>query len=137
MLKCSRPCVNFPSPEMRMMASLPRYSSLLPLLNARFESTRVDDQGVASSVARIADLHIELHTKRGRGHVAKKTRKAAAKKKNGRSSRRAWSKQDVAELKGHSKKKTPVAAISRTMKRTVGALRQQAFKLGLSLGHRR
>ena len=69
--------------------------------------------------------------------MAKKTRKAAAKKKNGRSSRRAWSKKDVAELKAHSKKKTPVAGISRTMKRTVGALRQQAFKLGLSLGHRR
>ena len=69
--------------------------------------------------------------------MAKKARKAAGKKKNGRSSRRAWSKEDVRELKNHSKKKTPVAAISRAMKRTVGALRQQAFKLGLSLGHRR
>jgi hypothetical protein len=68
--------------------------------------------------------------------VAKKTRKAA-KKKNGRSSRRAWSKNDVRDLRNHSKKKTPVSAISRAMKRTVGALRQQAFKLGLSLGHRR
>jgi hypothetical protein len=42
-----------------------------------------------------------------------------------------------AELRRHSKAKTPVAKISKMMKRTVGALRQQALKLGISLGHRR
>ena len=41
------------------------------------------------------------------------------------------------ELRAHSKAKTPVTAVSKEMKRTVGALRQQALKLGISLGHRR
>jgi hypothetical protein len=41
------------------------------------------------------------------------------------------------ELKAHSKSKTPVIKISKQMKRTVGALRQQASKLGVSLGHQR
>ena len=67
--------------------------------------------------------------------MAKKMKKAANGKK--RVKRRAWSKGDHRELKKHSKAKTPVAAISRAMNRTVGALRQQALKLGLSLGHRR
>jgi hypothetical protein len=53
------------------------------------------------------------------------------------SQRRAWTKGDQRELRAHSKAKTPVAAISKKMKRTVGALRQQALKLGISLGHRR
>ena len=47
-----------------------------------------------------------------------------------------WTKTMHAELRKHSKAKTPVAKISRLMKRTVGALRQQAFTLGISLGHR-
>ncbi len=63
--------------------------------------------------------------------------KTGGKGKNARSKRREWSKGDVRDLKKHSREKTPVAAISRHMKRTIGALRQQAFKLGLSLGHRR
>jgi hypothetical protein len=41
------------------------------------------------------------------------------------------------ELRAHSKAKTPVTAISKEMKRTIGALRQQALKLGFNLGHRR
>jgi hypothetical protein len=49
----------------------------------------------------------------------------------------AWTKQMHAELRKHSKAKTPVAKISKQMKRTVGALRQQAFKLGIGLGHER
>jgi hypothetical protein len=51
--------------------------------------------------------------------------------------RRAWTKAHHVELRKHSKAKTPVATISKGMKRTVGALRQQALKLGISLGHRR
>jgi hypothetical protein len=50
---------------------------------------------------------------------------------------RSWSKEDHRQLKAHSKAKTPVAKISKMMKRTVGALRQQALKLGMPLGHRR
>jgi hypothetical protein len=48
-----------------------------------------------------------------------------------------WSKAHDAELRKHSKAKTPVANISIPMKRTIGALRQRANKLGISLGHRR
>jgi hypothetical protein len=51
--------------------------------------------------------------------------------------RRAWTKEQLRELKMHSRAKTPVAKISKAMKRTVGALRQKAFQLGLSLGHQR
>ena len=36
--------------------------------------------------------------------------------------RRAWTAGDVRELKKHSKNKTPVKTISRTMKRTPGAV---------------
>jgi hypothetical protein len=61
----------------------------------------------------------------------------ATKQKDGRSKKRPWSKDDHRELKRHSKAKTPVTTISRVMKRTGGALRQQARKLGLALGHRR
>ena len=63
----------------------------------------------------------------------------SARKMDGRKSgkRRAWSKSDHRELKRHSKVRTRVSVISRAMKRTVGALRQQALKLGIGLGHRR
>jgi hypothetical protein len=67
-----------------------------------------------------------------------KMRKSATKmdgRKSGK--RRAWSNGDYRELKRHSKAKTRVSVISRAMKRTVGALCQQALKLGLGLGHRR
>jgi hypothetical protein len=66
-------------------------------------------------------------------------KKSVSAKTNGkkRLQRRAWTKEDHRELKAHSKNKTPVAKISRAMKRTVGALRQQACALGMSLGHRR
>jgi hypothetical protein len=57
-------------------------------------------------------------------------------KKNGLVRRR-WTKEQLRELKMHSRTKTPVSKIARTMKRTVGALRQKAFHLGLSLGHQR
>jgi hypothetical protein len=68
--------------------------------------------------------------------MAKKT-KRATKKTAKRGKRRAWSKEDVRELKAHSRSKTPVATISRQTKRTAGALRQKALELGLPLGHRR
>ncbi len=58
-------------------------------------------------------------------------------KKTKKSKRVAWSKAQHAELRKHSKSKTPVARISKMMKRTAGALRQQALKLGIPLGHRR
>jgi hypothetical protein len=50
---------------------------------------------------------------------------------------RAWSKEDVRELKAHSRSKSPVKKIAKAMKRTVGALRQKALSPELPLGHRR
>jgi hypothetical protein len=50
---------------------------------------------------------------------------------------REWTKEDIREIKGHSRARTSVAKISKVMKRTAGALRQKAWDLGLSLGHRR
>ena len=70
--------------------------------------------------------------------MAKKMRKSATKMDRRRSGKsRPWSTDDHRELKRHSKAKTCVSVISRAMKRTVGALRQQARKLGIGLGHRR
>jgi hypothetical protein len=51
--------------------------------------------------------------------------------------RRPWSKEDMRDLKAHSKARTPVETISKVMKRTVGGLRQKALTLGIGLGHRR
>lgn len=54
-----------------------------------------------------------------------------------RTKRREWTKADLRELKAHSRSKTPVKKISKLTKRTVGALRQKAFQIDISLGHRR
>jgi hypothetical protein len=51
--------------------------------------------------------------------------------------RREWTKENVRELKAHSRSKTPVTKISKLTKRTVGALRQKALTLGIPLGHQR
>jgi hypothetical protein len=48
-----------------------------------------------------------------------------------------WTKAMHAELRRHSKARTPVAKIAKQMKRSESALRQQALKLGIGLGHRR
>jgi hypothetical protein len=61
----------------------------------------------------------------------------AKKAKKKRAARRPWSKADERELRNHSKNKSPIRTVVRSMKRTAGALRQKAFSLGLSLGHRR
>jgi hypothetical protein len=50
--------------------------------------------------------------------------------------RREWTSSEVKELRKHSKGKTPVKTVSRALKRTPGALRQKAYALGISLGHR-
>jgi hypothetical protein len=50
---------------------------------------------------------------------------------------RDWTRADVKVLRQHSRDKTPVKTISRTLKRTLGALRQKARTLGIPLGHRR
>jgi hypothetical protein len=60
--------------------------------------------------------------------------KKATKK---RVKQREWTKDDIKELKAHSKARTPVVKIAKTTKRTVGALRQKALHLGIGLGHQR
>lgn len=61
--------------------------------------------------------------------------KKAKKVKRGK--RVVWTKAHERELRDHSRKKTPVKTIARSMKRTPGALRQKAYAMGVSLGHRR
>jgi hypothetical protein len=51
--------------------------------------------------------------------------------------RNPWTKDDLRELKAHSKAKTPVAKVAKALKRTEGAVRQKAKTIGVGLGHRR
>ena len=44
---------------------------------------------------------------------------------------------DVKELRAHSKARTPVTKIAKQMRRTEASLRQKAINLGIGLGHRR
>lgn len=60
--------------------------------------------------------------------MAKKSKRAKYKK---------WTPGDLRALKRYSREKLPVAKIAKLMKRTAGTLRQKAFALGMSLGHRR
>lgn len=62
--------------------------------------------------------------------MVKKTKRKASK-------RVAWTKTLDKELRTHSRSKTAVAKIAKLTKRTMGALRQRAIKLGIPLGHRR
>jgi hypothetical protein len=48
-----------------------------------------------------------------------------------------YTKDDVKLLKAHSKARTPVAKLSKLMKRSEGSLRQKARTLGIGLGHQR
>jgi hypothetical protein len=51
--------------------------------------------------------------------------------------RREYTKEDVKELRAHSKARTPVVKIAKLTKRTIGSLRQKAQTLGVGLGHQR
>ena len=48
--------------------------------------------------------------------------------------RREWTRDDVRTLKTLAREKTKTTVIARKLKRTLGATRQQAHKLGVSLG---
>ena len=65
--------------------------------------------------------------------MAKKAAKKTAKKRI----RNVYTKADVRELRAHSKARTPVKKIAKTMKRSEGSLRQKALALGIGLGHQR
>jgi hypothetical protein len=60
--------------------------------------------------------------------VAKKAKKKV---------RREYTAADVKLLKAHSKARTPVAKLTKLMKRSEGSLRQKALALGIGLGHQR
>ena len=53
------------------------------------------------------------------------------------SKRKEYTKDDVKLLKAHSKARTPVAKLTKLMKRSEGSLRQKARTLGVGLGHQR
>jgi len=65
--------------------------------------------------------------------AAKKAEKTASKKRV----RIEYTKADVRDLRAHSKARTPVKKIAKSMKRSEGSLRQKAVSLGIGLGHRR
>ena len=51
--------------------------------------------------------------------------------------RKPWTKEDLRQLKAHSKTRTPAAEVAKAMKRTEAAVRQKAKTIGVGLGHRR
>jgi hypothetical protein len=55
--------------------------------------------------------------------------------KNG-AKRRAWTADNVRTLKAMAKERTRAERIAKALKRTVGATRQKAFALGVSLDSR-
>jgi hypothetical protein len=57
--------------------------------------------------------------------------------KNKTAVRNPWIKDDLRELKAHSKANTPVAKVAKALKRTEGAVRQKAKTIGAGLGDRR
>ena len=69
--------------------------------------------------------------------MAKKAAKKVAKKTTKKRTRIEYTKVDVRDLRAHSKARTPVKKIAKSMKRSEGSLRQKALSLGLRLGHRR
>jgi hypothetical protein len=63
--------------------------------------------------------------------------KRATKKTKKKRARVAYTKAEVRELRAHSKARTPVKRIMKSMKRSEGSLRQKALALGIGLGHQR
>ena len=59
------------------------------------------------------------------------------KKTKAKAVRRSYTKEDLKNLRAHSKAKTPVARIAKLMKRSEATLRQKALAMGIPLGHRR
>ena len=87
-----------------------------------------------SNVARSAgDLALRMVSVR----KAPRNKEPHVKKTKVKAVRRLYTKEDLKNLRAHSKAKTPVARIAKLMKRSEGTLRQKALAMGLSLGHRR
>ena len=78
----------------------------------------------------VGDLgHVDIATGIDRDAVLVAQRKTAHKT--------LWTKDDVRELKAHSKARTPLPVIAKKMKRTERALGVRREILGIGLGHRR
>ncbi len=56
--------------------------------------------------------------------------------KNGSKKKRAWTTEQVRDLKSLARKKTPAKKNAKSLNRTEGATRQKAFSVGLSLDSR-
>jgi hypothetical protein len=60
--------------------------------------------------------------------VAKQTKKRR---------RTVWTRAAVAELRRHSKARTPLIKLEKIFNRTAANIRQKGYTMGLSLGHQR
>ena len=94
-------------------------------VKARMSSKKSSDRIVTKQISYATTTPSKIREQK----LAKKSKKKIA--------RREYSKADVRELRAHSKARTPVDKIAKLTKRTVGALRQKALKLGIGLGHQR
>jgi hypothetical protein len=70
-------------------------------------------------------------------HIESSEGEAEAMPKKKTPVRNAWTKDDLRQLKAHSKTRTPVVEVAKAMKRTEAAVRQKAKTIGVGLGHRR
>ena len=50
--------------------------------------------------------------------------------------RRSWTTLGLKKLQEHSRRGTPIQAVSKELERTSGALRRQASRMGIPLGER-
>lgn len=57
-------------------------------------------------------------------------------KKTKKRTRVLWTRASVAELRRHAKARTPLVKLEKLYKRAGANIRQKAYTLGLSLGHR-
>jgi uncharacterized membrane protein YeaQ/YmgE (transglycosylase-associated protein family) len=109
-------------------------SWLLPHLGIHLGSGIVPAIIGATIGAIVLLLILRLAYRRGRWWSNRREGMAVTRTK--RVIRRDWTRDEVKQLKKHSKAKTPVKTVSRALKRTPAALRQKAYALGISLGHR-
>jgi len=85
----------------------------------------------------MAKKAVKRSSKKSFARTTKTTAKRAATKTAKRASkRRPWTKDDIRGLRQMARQKVPAPQIAKTLKRSEGATRQQAFKLGVSLNSR-
>jgi hypothetical protein len=82
-------------------------------------------------------MWLTLPTKKTGVEMAKTAAKKAVKTASKKRTRVEYTKADVRDLRAHSKARTPLKKVAKSMKRSEGSLRQKASNLGIRLGHRR